>query len=63
MAANRSAPTRTTVHLFPKAEGWILVVGDKPDEGRVFTDLGGALDAATNSDRQVHVVVHEAGAA
>jgi hypothetical protein len=52
-----------TVHLFPKADGWILMSLEKGEQGRHFADLGRALDAATAGDRLVHVVVHERGAA
>ena len=45
-----------TVHLFPKADGWILMCGDR---GEHYTDLGIALDAATVGGRPIHVVVHE----
>ncbi len=36
---------------------------DKGELGTHFSDLGRALDAATAADAQVHVVVHERGAA
>ena len=62
MHLNRPAPKDTTVHLFPKSEGWILVIGDKAEEAAEFPDLGKALDAAT-AGNTVHVVVHEKGAA
>lgn len=56
-----------TVHLYPKAAGWMLVVtdGDEPEgEAREFPELGLALDAATVvADGGVRVVVHESGAA
>jgi hypothetical protein len=51
------------VHLFPKQDGWILMSIDKGELGTHFSDLGRALDAATAADAQVHVVVHERGAA
>jgi hypothetical protein len=57
---------RPTVHLFPQAEGWILVFGDAEQPGaeaREFPDLGLALDAATADSKEVHVIVHEVGAA
>ena len=52
-----------TVHLFPKADGWILMSLEKGEQGMHFADLGRALDVATSGERQVHVVVHERGAA
>ena len=64
MPARPSKPT--TVHLFPKAAGWMLVVGDeeKPDTvAQEFPELGLALDAAIAKDEEVRVVVHESGAA
>ena len=51
------------VHLFPKQDGWILLSLDRDEHGTHFSDLGRALDAATASGVQVHVVVHERGAA
>jgi hypothetical protein len=36
---------------------------EKGEQGTHFADLGRALDVATAGDRQVHVVVHERGAA
>ena len=44
----------------------MLVVGDSETPGtdaREFPDLGLALDAAVAGSKEVHVVVHEAGAA
>ena len=48
-----------TVHLFPKADGWILMSLGQGENGRHFSDLGRALDAATAGDKLVHVVVHD----
>jgi len=48
-----------TMHLFPKADGWILMSQEKGEDGRHFPDLGRALDAATSGLAPVHVVVHE----
>jgi hypothetical protein len=59
---NNPQPARV-VHLFPKQDGWILMSIDKGEQGTHFSDLGRALDAATAADAQVHVVVHERGAA
>jgi len=36
---------------------------EKGEQGVHFSDLGRALDVATAGARQVHVVVHERGAA
>lgn len=52
-----------TIHLFPKADGWILMADDEGERGRHFSDLGRALDAATRGEQPIHVVVHERGAA
>jgi len=61
MAAHSTAERARTYHLFPKADGWILMSQDKGEQGVLFTDLGRALDAATSGDRPVHVVVHDRG--
>lgn len=57
----RKAPR--VIHLFPKQDGWILMSADKGEQGQHFSDLGRALDAATAAGIQVHIVVHERGAA
>ncbi|MEO8541011.1 MAG: hypothetical protein ABI577_14820 [bacterium] len=53
--------TRRTVHLIPRGEQWVLITSGRNEDGTTFSDLGRALDAATQGDRQVHVVVHERG--
>jgi len=66
MAKRIPGPKRPTVHLFPRAEGWTLVFGDAEQPGseaREFPDLGLALDAAIANHKEVHVIVHEPGAA
>ena len=61
VAAVREAPR--TVHLLPRADGWILVAEENGERGTHFEDLARALDAATRGARPVHVVVHGRGAA
>lgn len=48
-----------TVHLIPRGARWVLLASGRSEDGLTFTDLGAALDAATQSAEQVHVVVHE----
>jgi hypothetical protein len=65
MPAKRRRAEPITVHLFPAAEGWKLVVGDaeKPEtEAREFPNLGLALDAAVADTHEVRVVVHDGAA-
>jgi hypothetical protein len=66
MAKPARGPKRPVVHLFPRDDGWTLVIGNAEQPGievREFPDLGLALDAATIDSKEVHVVVHEPGAA
>lgn len=63
MPASETRDNPRVVHLFPKTDGWILMSLERGEQGMHFADLGRALDAATSGDRQVHVVVHERGAA
>lgn len=63
MPASLTREAPRTVHLFPKADGWILMSGDRGEHGTHFADLGRALDVATSGERPIHVVVHERGAA
>ena len=62
MVKSQRGPRRPTVHLFPRDEGWTLVVGNAEQPGaqpREFPDLGLALDAATTDHKEVHIIVHE----
>lgn len=59
MPTNSAHQGPRTVHLFPKPEGWILMSLESGEQGQLFPDLGKALDAATSSLAQVHVVVHD----
>jgi len=61
--ATRLAVEPHTIHLVPHRDGWMLVCDFAKGTGPVFPDLGSALDAATVSGEQVHVVVHERTAA
>jgi hypothetical protein len=61
MTATAEAPR--TAHLFPRPNGWIVVLNDKTEDGVLFPDLGSALDAATTGERPVHVIVHDRDAA
>lgn len=52
-------PPPKSVHLFPKADGWIVIRGDRVEHAEHFSDLGKALDVATLGVQPVRVVVHE----
>lgn len=56
--ATATAPLKS-VHLFPKADGWIVVRGERMEQAEHFSDLGQALDVATSGPHPVRVVVHE----